>query len=745
MAATNVQAFPGDVTITDGLAVSKDIESTNSFITERVLFKETWPNGINSLAGDLGTWVITNLNQQGNPSSTTTPDGYTHVSINGDDSANGEFTSPAFDLSNYAIVDGTLQANDKRKTTTRVFMKFWLGSRQLDVSGEVVKVQFSPDNGSTWYTVATSQDRTNTDRFTMVSADLSPYILETSTNAKIRFYLPWTVASGDYVRIGRIWIHESDVPTNLGGMWLGAAGKIGIGKTDPVYPLDVNGTFSYSGTTYNHGILGGDAHPVKDQIINSGTLSAGSWYRIAKNGTAVQGGTSGNRCMARFTITDVQGSEHSTRIFYAGSTFGRDPFFHLVANTSFNAPGVIEKVRIVDSENADAEGCAIDIYIHATVGSNAVQVVMDDNIQLSGFALVNYEANPNTTGMLVAEYDLGDITWGVSPADNGADNGIFMAQTGRVGIGTQTPAAPLHVFGDAAESSAPFRIQSADQYAGMIMLDNTGGVQLSSDQGTLRFLTDYAADLTGGHEVARLTENELKIKATRNSRIFIEDTGTDNGTYYQGVYIGHPTSDSDRGMRMVVTHDNNTSSNRENLLGFTGADMKISHFSDNSVTSGLGTTLMTVLSGGNVGIGSTTPGSKLNVVGTMGITDTISVGKSATYSKVMRLGVTNGGTGMNFFVGAGGGAPNWASTGIPLSVNNSGGGTILFISNLNYTGGNGTQSHFNMIRQRYDGGTDTQNIKTINGGGVQFQNSSNYLQYRFTTTGNGHFYAIHCD
>ena len=524
-----------------------------------------------------------------------------------------------------------------------------------------------------------------------------------------------------------------------------STGNVGIGKSNPVYPLDVNGTFSYSGTTYNHGILGGDAHPVKDQLINSGTLSAGNWYRIAKNGTAVQGGTGGNRCMARFTLTDVEGSEHSTRIFYAGSTFGRDPFFHLVANTSHDLPGVIEKVRIVDSEDADAEGCAIDIYIHATVGSNAVQVVMDDNIQLSGFALANYEANPNITGMLVAEYDLGDITWGVSPADNGADSGIFMAQTGRVGIGTQTPAVPLHVFGDAAESSAPFRIQSADQFAGMIMLDNSGGVQIGSDQGTLRFLTDYAADLTGGHEVARLTENELKIKATRNSRIFIEDTGTDNGTYYQGVYIGSPQSNSDRGMRMVVTHDSNHGSNRHNLLGFTGNDMKISNFSDNSATGGAGTTLMTVLSGGNVGIGSTTPGSKLTVVGTVGTTDQISVSKGATYSKVMRLGVSNGGTGINFYVGGGGGHPNWASTGIPLTVNNSGGGTILFISNLNYTGGNGTQSHFNMIRQRYDGGTDTQNIKNINGGGVQFQNSSNYLQYKFTTTGNGHFYAIHCD
>jgi hypothetical protein len=222
-----------------GLTVSKDIESSNSFITERVLFRETWPNGLNSLVGDLGTWVVTNLNQQTNPSATTTPDGYGIVAFNGVPADNGEFVSPAFDLSDYALSDGVLPATNKRKTTTRVFLKCYFGTRNLSASGEVAHVQFSPDNGSTWYTVATSQDEKNTDRFTMVSADLSPYILETSTNAKIRFYMPWSVAGGDYMRIGRIWIHESDVPTNLGGMWLGAGGNIGIGKMNPSTLLDL--------------------------------------------------------------------------------------------------------------------------------------------------------------------------------------------------------------------------------------------------------------------------------------------------------------------------------------------------------------------------------------------------------------------------------------------------------------------------------------------------------------------------
>ena len=87
-----------------------------------------------------------------------------------------------------------------------------------------------------------------------------------------------------------------------------------------------------------------------------------------------------------------------------------------------------------------------------------------------------------------------------------------------------------------------------------------------------------------------------------------------------------------------------------------------------------------------------------------------------------------------------------------MTVNNSGGGTILFVANINWAANNSTASCFYMIRKRYDGGsnwtsdsTTVTNIANLGGQTVSFQESGNHLQYRISTAGNGHFYAIEFD
>jgi len=244
---------------------SGDIKAT-SFVTGRVILAETWPNA--SLVGDLGTWVSSTWiieNYTG-----TSPDGYRVISFKDD----GNLTSPTFDVRKYALVDSS-DANDAQtKTSTRLFLKCWLYSDSLDDEDTepFFYIEFSPDNGTTWYEVY--RDNSNEDSGTdagykMAVADLSPYIDATnSTNAKIRFRGA-SPGGGDYYRVGRILVYESDVPTNLGGMWLGAGGNIGIGTTSPGYTLDVDGTV-------NTGALTATTGAFSDDLEVTGTLSTKS-------------------------------------------------------------------------------------------------------------------------------------------------------------------------------------------------------------------------------------------------------------------------------------------------------------------------------------------------------------------------------------------------------------------------------------------------------------------------------------
>jgi hypothetical protein len=257
---------------------SGDIKAT-SFVTGRVILAETWPNA--SLAGDLGTWVSSTWIIQSYTG--TSPDGYRVISFKDD----GNLTSPTFDVRKYALVDSSDANNAQTKTSTRLFLKCWLYSDSLDEEDTepFFYIEFSPDNGTTWYEVY--RDNSNEDGGTdagykMAVADLSPYIDATnSTNAKIRFR-GTSPGGADYYRVGRILVYESDVPTNLGGMWLGAGGNIGIGTTNPNYKLDVNGTVNTGALTATS--LSGDGSGLTS--LNADNLGSGTVPSARLNLTA---------------------------------------------------------------------------------------------------------------------------------------------------------------------------------------------------------------------------------------------------------------------------------------------------------------------------------------------------------------------------------------------------------------------------------------------------------------------------
>jgi len=89
-------------------------------------------------------------------------------------------------------------------------------------------------------------------------------------------------------------------------------------------------------------------------------------------------------------------------------------------------------------------------------------------------------------------------------------NTLFVDSVGnKVGIGTTTGLlGKLNIYGTANESSAPLRIESGDQFSGLIFKDTGGGVQLQSVDGDYRIIAGYTLDggggLTGGGERMRI-------------------------------------------------------------------------------------------------------------------------------------------------------------------------------------------------------------------------------------------------
>lgn len=192
---------------------------------------------------------------------------------------------------------------------------------------------------------------------------------------------------------------------------------------------------------------------------------------------------------------------------------------------------------------------------------------------------------------------------------------------GSVGIGTTSPGAKLHIR-DTSASTSTVKMSAASNnanYAYLKMTDNT----VNTAKLTLGTTYGYSTD----KDTITLFNGDVGI-GTTSPDSKLEVASTVNATYL------HVRNDGAGSTRLKMSNSSDTNSNGFQIINnaFNGQVNLLNYKASTLALWTNGSEKMTILSGGNVGIGTTTPVAKLQVNGTFTSTGVSNIGSSADTS-----------------------------------------------------------------------------------------------------------------
>jgi hypothetical protein len=443
-----------------------------------------------------------------------------------------------------------------------------------------------------------------------------------------------------------------------------ALGNVGIGVTTPANTLVVLGAASIGSATYN------TAAPTNGLIVEGsvgiGTNSPSTLLQLKQTTASHQ-------------IFSINRANSSTPALYLGNDSSQNAIIssnNSVLRFGKDLTGTFnEYVRIDTNGNVGigttSPGGKLDValtYANLTASSFGLDLKVTE---LSGgwarshrIYNTNYPTGTSFFGMLGGVSSVDYAYWtldnpaSVDTTGYNSTKGIFLLTTGNVGIGVTNPSQKLHVAGSLRVTGAFYDSNNDAGTSGQILKSTATGtdwVDISSlgvdGTGTTNYITKWSDSNT-----------------ITNSLLFDDGTKVGIGTASPTTKLDiRSVSANQIGLQIVANSTTGQSFGARIYAGTNSSDYAFTIFNASDSAN-----LFHVRGDGNVGIGTTVPAQKLQVVGDLGFVGGVSSRMLSAYTNL-----TNG--------------EDWANSPISIRERDLVGSTQLldkYSPNLNFHWGN---------------------------------------------------------